>query len=59
VGDLVGCDFSHPCTISDKWPLLLAVDNDYCVRLILDVSLAVAFHILTVSAGNVFANSHQ
>jgi len=32
VGDLVGCGVSHPCTTFDKWPLLLAVDDDYTVR---------------------------
>jgi len=32
VGDLVGCGISHPCTTFDKWPLLLAVDDDYHVR---------------------------
>jgi D-serine dehydratase len=32
VGDLVGCGISHPCTTFDKWPLLLAVDDDYAVR---------------------------
>jgi D-serine dehydratase len=32
VGDLVGCGISHPCTTFDKWPLLLAVDDDYNVR---------------------------
>jgi len=32
VGDLVGCGISHPCTTFDKWPLLLAVDDDYRVR---------------------------
>ena len=32
VGDLVGCGISHPCTTFDKWPLLLAVDDDYKVR---------------------------
>lgn len=32
VGDLVGCGISHPCTTFDKWPLLLAVDDDYSVR---------------------------
>lgn len=32
VGDLVGCGISHPCTTFDKWPLLLAVDDDYTVR---------------------------
>jgi D-serine dehydratase len=32
VGDLVGCGISHPCTTFDKWPLLLAVDDDYGVR---------------------------
>jgi D-serine dehydratase len=31
VGDLVGCGISHPCTTFDKWPLLLAVDDDYSV----------------------------
>ncbi|MDB5948697.1 MAG: serine deaminase [Massilia sp.] len=31
VGDLVGCGISHPCTTFDKWPLLLAVDDDYNV----------------------------
>ncbi len=31
VGDLVGCGISHPCTTFDKWPLLLAVDDDYRV----------------------------
>jgi D-serine dehydratase len=31
VGDLVGCGVSHPCTTFDKWPLLLAVDDDYNV----------------------------
>jgi hypothetical protein len=36
VDDLDGCGISHRCTISDKWPQLLAVDNDYCVRLKLD-----------------------
>ena len=32
VGDLVGCGISHPCTTFDKWPLLLAVDDQYKVR---------------------------
>jgi D-serine dehydratase len=32
VGDLVGCGISHPCTTFDKWPLMLAVDDDYHVR---------------------------
>jgi D-serine dehydratase len=32
VGDLVGCGISHPCTTFDKWPLVLAVDDDYAVR---------------------------
>jgi D-serine dehydratase len=32
VGDLVGCGISHPCTTFDKWPLMLAVDDDYGVR---------------------------
>jgi D-serine dehydratase len=32
VGDLVCCGISHPCTTFDKWPLLLAVDDDYAVR---------------------------
>jgi len=32
VGDLVGCGISHPCTTFDKWPLLLAVDDDYAVH---------------------------
>jgi D-serine dehydratase len=32
VGDLVGCGISHPCTTFDKWPLLLAVDDQYNVR---------------------------
>jgi D-serine dehydratase len=32
VGDLVGCGISHPCTTFDKWPVLLAVDDDYAVR---------------------------
>jgi D-serine dehydratase len=32
VGDLIGCGISHPCTTFDKWPLLLAVDDDYGVR---------------------------
>ncbi|KNZ67606.1 serine deaminase [Massilia sp. WF1] len=32
VGDLVGCGISHPCTTFDRWPLLLAVDDDYMVR---------------------------
>jgi D-serine dehydratase len=32
VGDLVGCGISHPCTTFDRWPLLLAVDDDYIVR---------------------------
>ena len=32
VGDLVGCGISHPCTTFDKWPLLLAVDDDYRVQ---------------------------
>jgi len=31
VGDLIGCGISHPCTTFDKWPLLLAVDDDYTV----------------------------
>lgn len=31
VGDLVCCGISHPCTTFDKWPLLLAVDDDYKV----------------------------
>jgi D-serine dehydratase len=36
VGDLVGCGISHPCTTFDKWPLLLAVDDDYVVRFALN-----------------------
>jgi D-serine dehydratase len=32
VGDLIGCGISHPCTTFDKWPLILAVDDDYGVR---------------------------
>jgi D-serine dehydratase len=32
VGDLIGCGISHPCTTFDKWPVLLAVDDDYTVR---------------------------
>jgi D-serine dehydratase len=32
VGDLVGCGISHPCTTFDRWPLLLAVDDDYAVE---------------------------
>ena len=32
VGDLVGCGISHPCTTFDRWPLLLAVDDDYAVQ---------------------------
>lgn len=32
IGDLVGCGISHPCTTFDKWPVLLAVDDDYAVR---------------------------
>jgi D-serine dehydratase len=32
VGDLVGCGVSHPGTTFDRWPLLLAVDDDYAVR---------------------------
>ncbi len=32
VGDLVGCGISHPCTTFDKWPLLLAVDDEYTVH---------------------------
>jgi D-serine dehydratase len=32
VGDLIGCGISHPCTTFDKWPLILAVDDDYSVR---------------------------
>jgi len=32
VGDLVGCGISHPCTTFDRWPLLLAVDDDYAVH---------------------------
>jgi D-serine dehydratase len=32
VGDLVGCGVSHPGTTFDRWPLLLAVDDDYTVR---------------------------
>lgn len=32
VGDLIGCGISHPCTTFDKWPLLLAVDDEYGVR---------------------------
>ena len=32
VGDLVGCGISHPCTTFDKWPLMLAVDDEYNVR---------------------------
>jgi D-serine dehydratase len=31
VGELVACGISHPCTTFDKWPLLLAVDDDYRV----------------------------
>jgi D-serine dehydratase len=36
VGDLVGCGISHPCTTFDRWPLLLAVDEDYAVRFALN-----------------------
>jgi D-serine dehydratase len=36
VGDLVGCGISHPCTTFDKWPLLLAVDDNYSVRFALN-----------------------
>ena len=36
VGDLVGCGISHPCTTFDRWPLLLAVDDDYTVRFALN-----------------------
>jgi D-serine deaminase-like pyridoxal phosphate-dependent protein len=36
VGDLVGCGISHPCTTFDRWPLLLAVDDDYAVRFALN-----------------------
>jgi D-serine dehydratase len=36
VGDLVGCGISHPCTTFDRWPLLLAVDEDYTVRFALN-----------------------
>lgn len=36
VGDLVGCGISHPCTTFDKWPLLLAVDDEYVVRFALN-----------------------
>jgi D-serine dehydratase len=36
VGDLVGCGISHPCTTFDKWPLLLAVDDEYGVRFALN-----------------------
>jgi D-serine dehydratase len=32
VGDLVACGISHPCTTFDRWPLLLAVDDDYHVQ---------------------------
>jgi D-serine dehydratase len=32
VGDLIGCGISHPCTTFDKWPLMLAVDDDYTVQ---------------------------
>jgi D-serine dehydratase len=32
VGDRVALGISHPCTTFDKWPLLLAVDDDYAVR---------------------------
>ncbi len=32
VGDLVGCGISHPCTTFDKWPLVLAVDDNYTVH---------------------------
>jgi D-serine deaminase-like pyridoxal phosphate-dependent protein len=31
VGDLVGCDISHPCTSFDKWRLVPLVDEDYRV----------------------------
>jgi D-serine dehydratase len=36
VGDLVGCGISHPCTTFDKWPVLLAVDDEYVVRFALN-----------------------
>lgn len=36
VGDLVGCGISHPCTTFDRWPLLLAVDDDYAVHFALN-----------------------
>jgi D-serine dehydratase len=36
VGDLVGCGISHPCTTFDRWPLLLAVDDDYAVQFALN-----------------------
>ncbi len=36
VGDLIGCGISHPCTTFDKWPVLLAVDDDYNVRFALN-----------------------
>jgi D-serine dehydratase len=32
VGDLVACGISHPCTTFDRWPLLLAVDDEYNVQ---------------------------
>lgn len=31
VGDLMGFGISHPCTTFDKWPLLMVVDDAYCV----------------------------
>lgn len=31
VGDLIGCDISHPCTTFDKWSVLMEVDDDYTV----------------------------
>ena len=31
-GDMVAFGIGHPCTTFDKWPLLLAVDDEYNVR---------------------------
>ncbi|HEX8918305.1 MAG TPA: amino acid deaminase, partial [Chloroflexota bacterium] len=31
VGDLIGCDISHPCTTFDKWRLIPLVNDAYDV----------------------------
>ncbi len=31
VGDLIGCEISHPCTTFDKWSVLMEVDDGYTV----------------------------